>query len=235
MQNMRLLQFASILRRNTSGLALVEFGMGFPVLLALGMYGLDTANFALTNLKVNQIALNLADNASRVGLNTNLSTQQLREIDINDVFEGAKDQGTGINLNANARVILSSLEKDSSGTQRLHWQRCFGLKTGTTYESHYGKAVNADGSTTTGNSGPLAPNGMGDTGYKVNAPSSSSGVMFVEVNYRYTPMFSWLSAPSDLRYVASFIVRDPRDFTKLYTSTGVTPSYCGYTAQVVPT
>lgn len=230
---MRLGKLPCELCRDTSGLAVLEFAIAFPVLLALGMYGIDIANMALTNLRLNQIALNLADNASRVGVNSTLSIQQMREVDVNDIFEGAKSQGTGINLTTNGRVILSSLEKDSSGVQRIHWQRCFGSKTGSTYESHYGRALNTDGSTSAGaNSGPSSA-GMGDTGFTVNAPANSSGVMFVEVNYRYTPMFSWLSAPADLRYTASFIVRDPRDFAQIYNpSPTATASYCGYTARV---
>lgn len=220
-------------RRDTSGLAIIEFAMGFPVLLALGMYGIDTANLALTNLKLNQIALNLADNASRVGVNSTLSSQQMREVDVNDIFQGATTQGAAINLVANARVILSSLEKDSSGIQRIHWQRCFGSKTGTVYESHYGRALNTDGSTTAAaNSGPTSA-GMGDPGFTVNAPGNGTGVMFVEINYRYTPIFSWLSSPSDIRYVGSFIVRDPRDFSTMYNpSPAATKAYCGYTVRV---
>lgn len=229
---MRLSKLATALRRDTSGLALLEFAMAFPVLLALGMYGVDTANMALTNLRLNQIALNLADNASRVGVNSTLSLQQMREVDVNDIFEGARMQGAAINLNANARVILSSLERNASGEQRIHWQRCFGARTGVAYESHYGKALNADGSTATGNTGPTST-GMGEAGSLVNAPVNNSGVMFVEINYRYTPMFSWLSSPADLRYVASFIVRDPRDFARIYNpSPTATPSYCNYTTRV---
>lgn len=235
-QPIRLRKLALVLQRDTSGLALTEFAMAFPVLLALGMYGIDTANLALTNLRLSQIALNLADNASRVGVNGTLSVQQMREVDVNDILQAANIQGAAINLATRGRVILSSLEKDSTGVQRIHWQRCFGSMTGTTYDSHYGRALNADGSTTdSANSGPSATDGMGEAGAKVHAPSNSSGVMFVEVNYRYTPMFSWLSAPADLRYVASFIVRDPRDFTRIYSSTGVTASTCGYSARVSPT
>jgi Flp pilus assembly protein TadG len=213
---MRLSHLVSDLRRDASGIALTEFAIAFPVLLALGLYGIDTANLALTHLKLNQIALNLADNASRVGVNSTLSTQQMREIDVNDIFQGAKTQGASLNLTTNARIILSSLEKDSSGTQRIHWQRCIGLKSGATYDSHYGTTLVADGTTSTGNAGTAAATGMGDTGFKVNAPGNNSGVMFVEINYRYTPMFGWLSAPADLRYTASFVVRDPRDFTMIY-------------------
>lgn len=215
----RLRRFAARLRRETSGLALLEFAMAFPVLLALAMYGIDTANLALTHLKLNQIALNLADNASRVGVNSTLSVQQMREVDVNDILQGAKAQGASLNLTTNGRITLSSLERDSSDVQRIHWQRCIGLKNTATYTSHYGTTTTTDGTTSTGNAGTVTPSGMGESGSMVNAPldtTKTTGVMFVEINYRYTPMFSWLSGPSDLRYVASFIVRDPRDFTQIY-------------------
>lgn len=214
-------KLGSALRDDASGLALLEFAMAFPILLALGMYGIDTANLALTNLKLNQVALNLADNASRVGVNSTLSVQQMREIDVNDILQGAKAQGASINLTTNGRVTLSSLERDKNDVQRIHWQRCIGLKTGATYASHYGTAAATDGTTASGNAGPTS-SGMGETGSVVNAPldtTQTTGVMFVEINYRYTPMFSWLSAPTDMRYVASFIVRDPRDFARLFNPT----------------
>lgn len=223
-------RLAAALRRDASGLALLEFAMAFPILLALGMYGIDTANLALTNLKLNQIALNLADNASRVGVNSTLSSQQMREVDVNDILQGAKAQGASINLTTNGRITLSSLERDKTDVQRIHWQRCIGLKSTATYTSHYGTTTTTDGTTATGNAGTLAASGMGDAGSMVNAPldtTQTTGVMFVEINYRYTPMFSWLSAPSDLRYVASFIVRDPRDFTQIYNpSPAATRSTC---------
>lgn len=224
------------LRGDESGLALTEFAIGFPIILVLGLYGIDMANLALTHMRVSQIALNLADNASRVGSSSTLSTQQLREVDIEDVFQAAKTQGKGIAIETKGRVILSSLEKDKDGIQRIHWQRCFGSKTGAAFESHYGKATNSDGSTNAAaNVGTTATNGMGRAGAKVNAPMANSGVMFVEVNYEHTPLFPGLTSSSNIGYVASFIVRDPRDFSQLYASTGVTASTCGYTQRVSPT
>lgn len=223
------------LRRDTRGLALTEFALGFPIILVLGLYGIDTANLALTHMRVSQIALNLADNASRVGSSSTLSTQQLREVDIADVFQAAKTHGAAIDLEAKGRVILSSLEKDNNGNQRIHWQRCFGSRTGNAFESHYGKVKNTDGSTKEStDAGANAPNGMGQSGAKVNAPMNNSGVMFVEVNYEYTPMFPVLSSSSNIGYVASFIVRDPREFSQIYgfSSTAAT---CGYSARVSPT
>jgi hypothetical protein len=198
----------------------------------LGLYGIDMANLALTHMRVSQIALNLADNASRVGSSSTLALQQLREVDIEDVFQAAKNQGKGIELETKGRVILSSLEKDKDGNQRIHWQRCFGSKTGAAFESHYGKATDTAGNSPA-NVGTTATNGMGPTGAKVNAPTNNSGVMFVEINYEYTSLFPGFVSSSTIGYVASFIVRDPRDFSQLFASTGA--STCGYAKAVSPT
>jgi hypothetical protein len=57
---------------------------------------------------------------------------------------------------------------------------------------------------------------MGDSGAQVTAPGGS-GVMFVEVNYLTKPLFgTWLTSPARIHYVASFIVRDRRDFGQIY-------------------
>ena len=100
-------------------------------------------------------------------------------------------------------------------------------------KSHFGKAMDIDGSTLTGNVGPAATTGMGETGAKVNAPTNNFAVMFVEINYRYTPTFSWVSTARDLRFVAYFVVRDPRDLRQIY-SPDLTLNTCGYAAQVSP-
>ncbi|WP_404370249.1 TadE/TadG family type IV pilus assembly protein [Sphingomonas sp. MMS24-J45] len=210
-----------------SGLALLEFAFSLPLVLGLGAYGLEVSNLALLNLRISQIALNLADNASRVGTYSTLSTQQLREVDVNDVLQAARFQGASINLTTNGRIILSSLENvqqsyDTAPVQRIHWQRCLGLKgsnlpADSAYNSSYGTTTTTDGTdATVGNDGTLAPNGMGPTGGQVNAPAAS-GVMFVEINYLTKPLFgSWLTSPARLNYIASFIVRDRRDFSQLY-------------------
>jgi Flp pilus assembly protein TadG len=63
----KLRAFASRLRSDTSGLALTEFAFAMPILLSMGMLGIEVSNLALTHMKVSQAALNLADNISRVG------------------------------------------------------------------------------------------------------------------------------------------------------------------------
>lgn len=89
---------------------MLEFALALPIVLGIGAYGLEVSNLALLNLRISQIALTLADNASRVGTYSSLSTQQMREVDVNDVLQAARYQGASINLSTNGRIILSSLE-----------------------------------------------------------------------------------------------------------------------------
>jgi Flp pilus assembly protein TadG len=214
--------FATALRRDTGAVALLEFAFSLPIVLGIGAYGIEVSNMALVNLRISQIALNLADNASRVGATSGLSTQQLREVDVDDVLQAARYQGSSINLTTYGRITLSSLENvqesyDSAPVQRIHWQRCIGKKSGTNYDSTYGTTTTSAGTdATSANAGTTASSGMGDTGSKVVAPSGS-GVMFVEINYLYQPLFaSWLISNARIHYIASFIVRDSRDFSRLY-------------------
>jgi len=204
---------------DTGGLALIEFALGLPLVLMMGGYGIELSNLALANLRVSQYALELADNASRVGVDSGLSTVQLREADINDVLQGVRLEGKPLALTTHGRVILSSLEGQADGTQLLHWQRCIGAMSGADYDSHYG--------TPGSGSGGKVVNGMGTPGDLVTAPVSS-GVMFVEVNYQYQPLFgSMFSSKRIIRYTASFIVRDRRDFSQVYNpSPAATPSSC---------
>jgi len=221
------------LRGCRSGAALIEFALALPVVLTLGLSGIEYASFGRAQLTVSQVALNLADNASRVGLTSTLAATQLRESDMNAVFTGARLQGAGINLTTYGRITLSSLEYvqqtyDTAPVQRIHWQRCVGLKSGSGYDSTYGTTAITDGTTPTiATAGTTAASGMGDTGYKVNAPSGG-GVMFIEVNYNYQPLFGRLFITSTMIHsTASFVVRDNRDFSMIYNTVPlVTPSTC---------
>lgn len=231
-----LLRHSRRLRDDNGGLALLEFALGMPVFLALGAYGVEVANLALTNMRISQYALQLADNASRIGVNSGLSVYPLREGDINDVLQGVRLYGASAKLTQYGRITISSLENiqqtypaspgsnDAAPVQRIHWQRCIGLADVAAtapipagYGSSYGTTLPSDGTAATpANKGTDAPAGMGDAGSKVNAPVGG-GVMFVEINYKYHPLFgSLFVAPTKLHYVASFIVRDKRDYSQLY-------------------
>lgn len=204
------------LRGCRSGVALIEFAYGLPLVLGIGAYGIEVSNLALANLRVSQIAMALADNASRVGIIGDESIQQLREVDINDVLQAVRLQGDSLDLLEHGRVTLSSLE-NKDAVQRIHWQRCLGKKSGDGWDSSYGTAdPDAGTDATSETEGTPAPQGLGEPGAKVNAPEDS-GVMFVEINYEYQPVMArWLVGTPRIHYVASFVVRDNRDFTQLY-------------------
>ncbi|WP_174278602.1 TadE/TadG family type IV pilus assembly protein [Sphingomonas bacterium] len=222
-----MIELARRLRRDTSGLAMLEFAFTLPLVIAIGGWGTELSFLALTNLRVSQYALNLADNASRVGLAASGGVTQLREADINDVLQGLRVDAKLIGLTTYGRVTLSSLENvqrfyadgtsDPAPVQRLHWQRCVGVMSGAGYDSTYGTTSTSAGSDKApGNAGVAMPNGMGDTGKKVTA-LSGNGVMFVEINYRYKPAFGGMFvSPQIVHYSASFIVRDNRDYAQIY-------------------
>lgn len=196
----RLLGAARALRSNTSGVAMIEFAYALPLLMVLGGYGVEMTNLATVNQRVSQSALALADNMSRVGAESALSTVQIRESDVNDSFIGLMRQTGTLNLTSNGRVILSSLEQNSSGGQWIHWQRCIGTKN---IASSYGP----QGTGATGTSFA----GMGSASARITAPPGAA-VMFVEIVYDYPALFGTMFIPPrTIRYEASFVVRDDRD------------------------
>lgn len=195
-------RLAGRLRRDKSGLALTEFALSMPIMLTLGLYGLEAANLALVNMRVSQVTANLADTASRIGLDSPLSLKQIRESDVNDAFQAVRLQGGSYNITTSGRVMLSSLEQNTSGGQWIHWQRCVGKGN---FTSSYG--VQGAGATGT------AFAGMGPAGSEIKAPASQA-VMFVETAFTYQPLVSSrLFGTPVIRSTAAFIVRDIRDLT----------------------
>jgi Flp pilus assembly protein TadG len=196
--------FSRKLSANSSGIALTEFAAVAPVFLTLGMFGFEVANLATSKMRVSQIAMSLADNASRLGQTDNSSVSPtVTEDEVEAVLKGALLQGASINLEANGRLILSSLEYDVyTDKQYIHWQRCVGSAT---RASQYG-----DEGTNNGLSGASLP-GMGTAPNVVVAPQGSA-VMYVELVYTYTPVFaSPFGKSADIVEEAAFIVRDDRD------------------------
>ncbi|WP_066533211.1 TadE/TadG family type IV pilus assembly protein [Erythrobacter sp. CCH5-A1] len=199
-------QSLSNLRQDVSGLAMVEFAFAAPLVLGMGMLGTDTAYLVITHLQVSQIAMQVADNASRVGEEDTLAARRVYESDIIDTLLGAEKLGENISIFQQGRVIISSLQQNAQGGQWIAWQRCRGAKN---YNSSYG--VQGDGAT--GTSFP----GMGVPGRYITA-SPGTAVMFVEVAYDFrsiTPMNIFNN--QQIVYTAAFNVRDNRDLSQLYT------------------
>ncbi|MEJ2459168.1 MAG: pilus assembly protein TadE [Novosphingobium sp.] len=178
---------------------MIELALAIPVMLSLGLYGTELAYMTIVNMEVSQIAISVADNASRLGQTDNSSvTPTVKEIQIDSVMAGALVEGNSFNFNANGRIILSSLEKDgTTGNQYIHWQRCSG---DLGVNSAYGTAL-----TTLG--------GMGPSTHLIKA-TSKSAVMFVEVYYKYKPLFGTIFVGDTMfSREAAFIVRDNRNLT----------------------
>ena len=210
--NNRQRRFVRRLCADRSGLAMVEFAFAAPLVLGMGMLGTDTAGMVIAHMQVSQIASQVADNASRVGTANVVSIYQITEGDINETFVGAEKVGEGIGIFQRGRIILSSLQRNSSGGQWIAWQRCRGAKN---HPSSYG--VQGNGAT-----GTTFP-GMGVTGRIITA-SPGTAVMFVEVAYDYqsiTPLN--LFNNQTIIYTAAFNVRDNRDLSGGPSGTGMYP------------
>ncbi len=199
------------------GNATVEFALCLPVLLTLGMYGTEVAHMATVNMQVSQMALSVADNASRLGQTDNSAvTPTVTEADISSIMKGAIEQGSSIDFLENGRIILTSLEKDeSTGRQYIHWQRCIGQLA---KSSAYGNDGDNNGMT----GEPLA--GLGKPGKKISAQVGTS-VMFAEVFYDYNGLFGKMFGTNmQFKHEAAFLTRDDRNLTPGVTGSGGTAS-----------
>ncbi len=181
--------------RDRSGVALIEFCLALPVLLTLTLTGVETANLAITVLRVNQLAMMASDNAGRV-------RSSIDEQDVNEIMAGIRFAGSGIDFGTNGRVIISSLEGNGQPApktgNKITWQRCFGAKNVT---SSYGLAG-------AGATDATLAAGMGPTGQKI-PPVPNSALIFAEIRYTYHPIVvSAFMADRELSAIQAFTVRD---------------------------
>jgi hypothetical protein len=208
-------RLARQLSHDQRALALIEFAVGLPVFLTLSLTGAELTNYVITRMRISQVALQLADNAARMGSGSLLSAKTISESEINDLLTGADLQAGGLDLYKNGRVIVSDLEPvtnpNNSSKYKIVWQRCRG---GATYAPRYGSA------------GATGLSGMGPAGRQAFAPDGGA-TMFVEVFYRYQPLVSASLAPSTtIMETASMMVRDRRDLSLIYNSENAAISGC---------
>ena len=205
--------FAARLRRCDSGVALIEFAMSLPVLVTLGLVGLETANLAMAHLRVSNIAMIASDNAARV-------RDSIDEANVIELLTGAKMTGDSIRFRQNGRIILSSIEPNTAGTggtstgQWIRWQRCDGAKV---VSSSFG----AQGTGQTN----ASLQAVGPAGNQISA-SSGTAIMLVEVVYDYQPLVSsTIFGARTIRYESAFNVR--QRVNQAITNVGaVTPKAC---------
>ncbi len=209
----RAARLAARLRGCESGLAFVEFAMSLPVLVTLGLVGLETANLAMAHLRVSNIAMLTADNAARV-------RDSIDEANVIELLTGAKMAGDNIQFRQNGRIILSSIEPNTAGPggtstgQWIRWQRCDGAK----------NTVSNYGPQDTGRTSSVLP-AVGPPGNQISA-SAGTAVMMVEVEYDYQPIVSdAIFGEREIRYESAFNVRQ-RTNQAITNAGGVTPRNC---------
>ena len=206
------------LRKDSKGLALIEFAISLPIFLGLGMFGVEVAYFAVTSMNVSQISLTVADNAARMGQTSSSSTTKtIYRSDVNSIFAGASKQGEAIDLMKHGRVVLSSLETVGGlDKQLIRWQRCAGSGP---YASRYGSELTSEVAT---------PSfvGMGPAGDEIRAPVGDA-VMYVEVSYEYQGLFGdMFIGDRVIRHEAAFPIRDDRNLSPGVADDGATDPVC---------
>lgn len=186
---MRVMALRTILS-NQTGVALTEFALGLPVILLLGLGGIELSNLVLAHMTASRIASLTADNASRIRDN-------IDEADVIDLVKAAQQSSGQFDLQHNGRIIISALQGNDAGTgQWIRWQRCFGsLSTKPRY-----------GVENTGKS-DASLQGMGPASRRVAADGGTT-LMFVELELKSQSIVpQYWSQQAVVRYEAAFNVR----------------------------
>ncbi len=206
-----------LLVRDRSAVAAVEFAAALPFLLVTMLSATELTNFTVTKMRVGQVALQVADNAARMGVvpPSGVGNPQVTESDINDLLTGADMQAQNLSLYTHGRVVISSLEAvanpNVTGKYKIGWQRCRGAKV---VNSAYG------------NQGTTNLPGMGPVNQVVTTPDDT-GVMYVEVFYDYQPLFTSSLVPhATIIEFASMIVRDSRDYSGVFNTASAPVHSC---------
>ncbi|WP_296716476.1 TadE/TadG family type IV pilus assembly protein [Erythrobacter sp.] len=193
------------LARDRSGVAFVEFAFTAPIVLSMGMLGTETAYYVITHMQVSQLAMQVADNVSRVGEQDVLVARRVFESDINASLVGAEKLGETFQIFERGRVIISSLQRNADDGQWIAWQRCRGARV---HNSRYGNQ--GDGATGT------AFQGMGKPGQLITA-ANGTAVIFIEISYEYDSLTPFtVYDGQEITYTAAFNVRDNRNLAGLF-------------------
>ena len=191
----RIAPFIDRLKSNQSGVAMLELAGALPFFVALSVGGLEIANMSLSNMRISQMAMMVADNAGRVRIS-------IDETDVNEVLFGAKFSGQEMNFGPKGRIILSSVEANNQAAPNtgytIKWQRCFGQR----------NAVSSFGVEGAGATNASMATGIGPTGRKI-IPVPGSALMFVEVFYEYQPLINnFFYTTQIMNFTAAFNVRE---------------------------
>ena len=101
------------LRRDADGVALIEMAFVAPFLMVLALGGIELISYSTAHMRVSQVAISLADNASRAKQEIVSGVPRMREVDVNEAFRAAELQAGALDIADNGLLILSSLETNA--------------------------------------------------------------------------------------------------------------------------
>jgi hypothetical protein len=204
--------------KDRSGLALTEFAFAAPILITMLAGGVELSNYAMVQTSITQVGLQLASNGARVGEDPDRDkAYQVNESHINDILDGANMHAGSLDLYGthqedgetvgNGKVVISNVKpiminQVPTGNYYITWQRCRGQSE---YEPSYGRFGESSGNN--------LEDGIGPEGRKAVAPGLGNQLVFVEVHYRYQPIFlheDIVTDYSDIYTTAAMIVNDNR-------------------------
>ncbi len=86
------------LKTDTSGVAMLEMALSLPLLMLMSLGGLEMANFMATRMRVDAVAVQLADNMARLGEGEANTVRTVEESAVDDAFEGAQLQANSLDM-----------------------------------------------------------------------------------------------------------------------------------------
>jgi TadE-like protein len=149
------------LRRNTAGVAALEFAIILPVMMLLAFGGYEGWRMVLAGQRIDNVAYSLSELSSRLLTGTT-------EGDVTNMLSGAMYIAKPFDMQAEGRVILSAI--DASAGRQILWQRCIG-------DANLQSALGQQGS-------------AANVAAIDRMPSATDSVIFVtEAKMHYTPPF----------------------------------------------
>jgi len=172
---------------------MIEFALVMPFMIFAIMGGMELTWQAIVRQKIQGIAATAADNTARI-------RGVIDETDITETMTAATINGSGLDLDKNGRMIISSIQRNSANNgDWIRWQRCYGEKN---VDSKYGNE----------NAGKNTATTIGLNNDPNMRPPAGNAMIVVEITYDHEPLITeTFFGEKTFTYETAYIVRDRAD------------------------